>query len=250
MLSFFKGNKLRINFNYISSQTELPPNIAIIQTDDRSEAYARMREAVLDTPVNTAVWLRPQESMQKLFAQCAYLAARKKFRKVFYDALQEDITFALKFGIQAGKSDLIAVDAIVDELAESSRVAESLWFKGNTRLNILSLKNYNRTSLDKHIDSFHLPTLRFVQPLLKPETILFDNNTFSVAKVTRDGKKLWKVFHDSPVDQERINGYLVPQGSIAAITDANLPHHPIIHAHGMTEGRAVPRMTTKLDIRL
>ena len=80
--------------------------------------------------------------------------------------------------------------------------------------------------------------------------MLFDNNTFAAIQVEEDRRKFWKVSHDAPVNQKEINAYLLPQGSIAAITDCNSVHLPAIHAHGMTGEKSVPRIVTKLDVRL
>lgn len=244
---------MHINQIYISPETAhlLPPNIKVIESDNREEAFAAMHQAVTEeAPVNAAIWYRPQTAMESLFREALALSSKKEFhRAVTLENFHK--TLRLKFGKSAGEASFFDTDELNDEITQSFNTARRLWSKRKIKMVVATKPKYKRENPGTHIhiDNFSKPAVRMVQPMLKPETIVFANDDFDVYQKDQDGVNKWQVRVEPPNSTRTVNGFLIPQGSIGAFATCMSPHVAAIHAHGLTRpGEAVPRMIVKLDV--
>lgn len=208
-----------------------------------------MHDAVTqEAPVNTAVWYRPHDEMEALFEEAMDLSSKKEFHRVVTPSNKHK-TLRLKFGKHAGRATFFNTTALNAEITQSFDTASRLWPDKDIKLVVSAKQQYQRENPDTHIDNFRAPAIRMVQPMLKPETIVFANDDFEAYQKIQDGAYKWQVPMEPTSSTRTVNGFLIPQGCISTFATCMSPHVAAIHAHGLTQPNApVPRIVVKLDI--
>lgn len=217
--------------------TDLPENITLIFADTHKDAFAKMNSAVMQAPINTAIWYRNPANLSDLFRE-AHEFTSKSHAYGFMSGTTIDIypdqdiaeqqnEFPPKFPYM--KKEFIAFsNALKDTFPQQE---SSLGFFGNSQYRYLLHPN---GELDLHIDENQNQASNMVQILIGPQTVVTDNKDMGF-RPRPDGSWQWK--NCGSMDT---TAWLVPRGCPVLFAPQHHPHAPSVHGSGPTHKNGAP----------